>query len=377
MTSKVYYADARVRKWDYKFSLPGKLDALLYEYDLSRLMEKGEWVAVKLHYGSDGAFRTIRPIFIRKVIDEIKRLGGKPFLTDTVRIKGLEYLAVATENGINQLSCGAPLVLADGLYGMDQVMVPVPGGVEMLEASVARAVAETPCMIVLSHFKGHIQSGFGGAIKNIAMGCISGRCAKGKQHRSDRGAMHQLHDVHLTWNQDLCDFCEQCINVCPLECIRFEYDKLIIDDDDCWACGRCMRACPTQALTAPFSYEKFQRSMAEGAAAVLSTFKPGKVGYLNFIIEVQPECDCMPGADTPVVQDQGILVSDDPVAIDQASCDLVNKAPPLPQSLAEDLGVKPGDKILEEINKPVGELQLIESEKLGLGTRSYELTRIG
>lgn len=120
----------------------------------------------------------------------------------------------------------------------------------------------------------------------------------------------------------------------------------------------------------------FQKSLAEAAAAVLSTFKKGKVVYVNFLFEIQPECDCMPVADVPVVQDQGIMISDDIVSIEQASLDMLKSAPPLPQSAAEDMKLKRGDDILAKLNPRPMQIQIEEAERLGLGTRMYELVRI-
>src|SRR5271157_5597533 len=169
--SKVYFASARVGKWRYEDSMPGKLQRLLHETQLSNYFGPDEWVAVKTHFGSQGAHRIIRPVFLRKVVDSLKTLGAKPFVTDTVRIKGLDYLEVANRNGINHLSVGAPVVIADGLYGNDNIMV--KAGEILGEIAVASLIYDVPSMVVCTHVKGHINAGYAGAIKNIAMGAIS------------------------------------------------------------------------------------------------------------------------------------------------------------------------------------------------------------
>jgi hypothetical protein len=120
----------------------------------------------------------------------------------------------------------------------------------------------------------------------------------------------------------------------------------------------------------------FQKSLAESAAAVLSTFKKGKVVYVNFLFQIQPECDCMPVADVPVIQDQGIMISDDIVAIEQASIDMLRAAPPLPQSATDEAGVKPGEDIMYKLNPRPMQIQIDEAERLGLGTKKYELVRV-
>jgi uncharacterized Fe-S center protein len=230
-------------------------------------------------------------------------------------------------------------------------------------------------MVVCSHTKGHINSGYAGAIKNLAMGCVSGRHRE-QGWQKGRGAMHCHGEMGLKWDPEVCTFCQQCAEICPLDSIEFKGGKFSYDRETCWHCGRCSRVCQEGALTLPQDDASFMKGMAESAAAVLSTFKKGKVVYVNFLFQVQPECDCMPIADVPVMQDQGILVSDDLVAIEQASMDLLRKAPPLPQSAAEDAGIKPGADILGTLNPRPLQLQIDECERLGLGTKQYELVAV-
>lgn len=371
--SDVYFSSARTLRWDYRHSVPGKLETLLDRINLSERYNGEDWVAIKTHWGSHGAFRVVPPVMIRKVVEAVKNTGAKPFVTDTVRIMGLDYIEVANQNGLNHLSCGAPVVLADGLYGRDSILVnagPILGSI-----AVASAIHDAPGMVVCSHVKGHINAGYAGAIKNLAMGCISSRH---REHgwKKGRGGMHCHGELSLQWNPELCTFCEQCKNVCLLHTIEFKDNRFTYDEDNCWHCGRCSRVCQEGALILPQDDETFQKSLAEAAAAVLSTFKKNKVVYINFLFQVQPECDCMPVADVPVIQDQGIMISEDLVAIEQASLDMLRASPPLPQSMAEDAGIKPGDDILFKINPRPMQLQIEESERLGLGTRKYELIRI-
>lgn len=374
--SKVYFASARVKKWKYADSLPGKLDTLLRELPLSAHIEAGEWVAVKTHFGSEGAHRIVRPVFLRRIVDALKALKAKPFITDTVRIRGLDYLEVANSNGINHLSVGAPILLADGLYGNDNIMV--KSGDILGEIAVASAVHDVPAMIVCSHVKGHINSGYAGAIKNLAMGAVSGN----HRHcgwKCGRGAMHAIGEGSFVWDSEQCAFCYQCVEVCPRDCIDFggEEKKFSYKDERCWRCGRCTRVCPEGALVLPGDDDMFMRSLSEAAGAVLGTFKPNKVVYVNFLTDIQPECDCMPAAEVPVIQDIGILVSDDIVAVEQASIDLLLKEKPLPSSLAADLGIKEGEDVLLALHKKNYRLQLEEAERLGMGSRAYELVDAG
>jgi uncharacterized Fe-S center protein len=372
--SKVYFASARVKKWNYRESMPGKLETLLKKINMADYFKKDEWVAIKTHFGSEGAHRIIRPVFLRKVVEALKKIGAKPFVTDTVRIMGLDYLEVANQNGINHLSVGAPVVIADGLYGYDNTMI--KAGEILGEIAVATLIYDVPAMVVCSHVKGHINAGYGGAIKNLAMGAVSG------SHRHcgwkcGRGAMHAIGEGILTWDEERCTLCFQCEEICPLDCIKFEGKKFSYDDERCWRCGRCTRVCPEGALKMQgIDDETFMRSLSEAAAAVLSTFKEKKVLYINFLTEIQPECDCMPAADVPVIQDIGILLSDDIVAIEQASIDLILKENPLPSSIAEDEKIKEGEDIFLGLHKKPYLIQIEEAERLGLGSRRYELVKV-
>lgn len=371
--AKVYYAPARALKWRYDDSLPGKLEGLLKEIGLANYFSPKEWVAIKTHFGSPGAHRIVRPVFLRKVVEALKDIGAKPFVTDTVRIQGLDYLEIANQNGINHLSVGAPVVIADGLYGNDNIMV--KAGEILGEVAVASLIYDVPAMVVCSHVKGHINAGYGGAIKNVAMGGVS------SSHREcgwkcGRGSMHTLGEGDLMWDSERCELCYQCAEVCPLNAIVFnEGDQLVWDGDTCWRCGRCVRVCQSEVLSLPGDDERFMRSLAEAAMAVLSTFEKNKVLYINFLTEIQPECDCMPAADVPVIQDKGILLSDDIVAIEQASIDMLLNSRSLPESAAPSEGEVVRD-ILYEIHKKPYYIQIEEAERLGLGSRDYELVSI-
>lgn len=371
--SKVYFASSRVKKWKYSESMPGKLERLLEKIDLSSYFESKEWVAVKTHFGSEGAHRIVRSVFLKKVTDALKAVGSKPFVTDTVRIKGLDYLEVANQNGINHLSVGTPVILADGLYGNDNIMV--KAGEILGEIAVASVIHDVPGMVVCSHVKGHINAGYAGAIKNLAMGGVS----SAHRHcgwKCGRGAMHTIGEGKLTWDEQKCSYCYQCEEVCPLDCIEFREGALSYDSERCWRCGRCTRVCPEGGLTIPSDDELFMKSLSEAAAAVLSTFRPKKVLYINFLTEIQPECDCMPAADVPVIQDLGILISDDLVAVEQAAIDMLIDAKPLPGSLAVDENVQDGDDILAKLHHKPYLMQIDNAEHLGLGSRDYELIEL-
>jgi uncharacterized protein len=371
--STVYFASARAKKWKYEDSMPGKLERLLKEIGLMNYFSPEEWVAIKTHFGSEGAHRIVRPVFLRKVVEALKKLGAKPFITDSVRIKGLDYLEIANYNGINHLSVGAPVVLADGLYGNDNIMV--DAGDILGKIAVASVIHDVPAMIVCSHVKGHIIAGYAGAIKNLAMGGVSA------YHRTcgwkcGRGAMHTLGEGELSWNPEKCELCYQCRDVCPLDAIKFKNDELVWDGDVCWRCGRCERVCQSESLSLPEDNERFMRSLSEAARVVMGTFESKKIIFINFLTEIQPECDCMPAADVAVIQDIGILLSDDIVSIEQASIDMLRDSPPLHGSLAHDKKIVDGDDIMSRLHGRPYLLQVEEAERIGLGTRKYELVTI-
>lgn len=371
--SDVYYASARVSKWKYEDSMPGKLEGLMERCGLDNYFDKDEWVAVKTHFGSYGAHRIVRPVFIRKVVDMLKRIGARPFVTDTVRLKGLEYLEVANRNGVNHLSVGAPVVVADGLFGNDNVLV--DAGEILGRIAVASLIYDVRAMVVCSHVKGHINAGYAGAIKNIAMGAVSAS-HRSRGWKCGRGALHTIGEGEMQWNAEICEYCNQCADICPLDVIDFRDNAIEWDREKCWRCGRCERGCRTDAIHFPKDDERFMRSLAEAAAAVLSTFKGKKVIYVNFLTEIQPECDCMPAADVPVLQDAGIVMSDDIVAVEQASIDLIERSAVLGNSLAGDEGISEAKDFFYKLHEKPYSIQLEEAERLGLGTRDYELIHI-
>jgi len=375
MSSEVYFAPARARRWDYSASQVAGLERLIEKLDFDSRFSQGEYVAIKTHFGSPGAHRIVRPRFLRVLADAVQAAGGKPFVCDTVRIQGWDYLEVANQNGINPQSVGCPVIMADGLFGYDSIEVeagPVLGHVR-----VASAIHDAPAMIVVSHCKGHIEAGYGGAIKNLAMGGVAGRHRSGDWKQA-RGHLHAAGgESSVIRDPELCTMCLQCLHVCPTAAISEKNGGLVVDDEKCWRCGRCERVCPEDAIRLEKRGEdEFQMALAEGTQAVLSTFEPGKVVYVNFVLEVQPECDCMPMADTPVVQDQGILASTDIVAVEQAALDLINDGVPLPESMAEDRGLQAGQRILAEALGVDGQLHVDAAAELGLGSREYELVEV-
>lgn len=369
--SKLYFVSARsVGEFsNYDISVVAKLEKLLRKFNLSRYIAKGDYVAVKIHFGSTGGHRTIRPVFVRKIVDAVKQAGGKPFVCDTVRIEGYEYLEVANQNGYNYSTLGCPVILADGLFGRNCVRV--KAGELMGEIGIASEIFDADAMVVVTHCKGHIGAGFGGSIKNISMGAIS---SKNREGKAERGRVHAEERIVVEWIKENCKLCGECVKICDHNAIRIYKKEVVINNDLCAKCGRCAKTCPNNALLLPVPEERFQRGMVEAAKATLSTFKKKKVVYINFLMEVMPHCDCHLHSDVPIINDQGILIGDDIVAIDYASINLIENSKPLPDSAAE--GLKPGKGLFKKIVKRDGYIHIIESAKQGLGSLEYEVVDI-
>ncbi|MEE9150881.1 MAG: DUF362 domain-containing protein, partial [Thermoplasmata archaeon] len=327
---EIYFVSARSEKFSYDASMVAKLEKMLRKMELSRYIAKGDYVAVKTHFGSEGGHRIVRPIFLRKVVEAVKAVGGKPFITDTVRIEGLDYLETANMEGLNHLSVGCPVVLADGLSGKNYQKI--KAGKILGEIGIASEIYDADSMVTVTHCKGHIQAGFGGAIKNLAMGAIA---ATNRDGKPERGRIHAI-DTQLEWDAEKCELCGDCVEICDHDAMTMS-DKIEIDQFKCHKCRRCVEVCKTDALILPIMEDRFQMAMAEAAKAALDTFSQGKVVYINFIMEVMPHCDCHPHSDVPVINDQGILMCDDIVAIDRASLDIIENAARLPDSKAENI----------------------------------------
>jgi uncharacterized Fe-S center protein len=365
---KLYFADARTREISYEVSMVAKLEQILKEADLSHYIKEGDYVAIKIHFGSRGGHRGVRPIFVRKIVEAVKAVGGNPFLTDTVRPKGLDYLEIANMQGLNHLSVGCPVVLADGLFGRNYVRV--PAGESLKEIGIAAEIYDAQAMIVVTHCKGHIQAGFGGALKNLGMGAISSRNREGT---SERGKIHALAKVSIIHFQDKCILCGKCAEACDHGAITVE-DTFELDSAKCVKCGRCVEACENKALGMEQDEERMQRGLAEAAKAAISTFEKGKIFYISFMTDIMPHCDCHPHADTPIINDQGILAGDDPVAIDKAALDIIESKKPLADSAAE--GMEPGKGLLERVTKRNPYVHVKAAAELGVGELEYELVTI-
>ena len=372
--AKVFFTDFRTKaNGD---GLPTKLKKLILKAGIADLNLEGKFVAIKLHFGEMGNISYLRPNYARAVVDVVKELGGKPFLTDCntmypgSRKNAIVHLYCAWENGFTPLTVGCPIIIGDGLKGSDDIEVPVEGGEYVTNAKIGRAIMDADVFISLNHFKGHEMTGFGGAIKNIGMGCGS-RAGKTEQHISGQPVI----------DENLCRGCKKCMQQCANNGLVFDEEtrKMHIDKEHCVGCGRCLGACNFDAI----NFENFHaplllnRKMAEYAKAVVS----GRPQFhISLVVDVSPNCDCHCENDVPILPNIGMFVSIDPLALDQACVDACLAAKPMPGSqLYEHMHAEGFCDHHDHFKNstPESEWQscLEHAQKIGLGTREYELIK--
>ena len=361
MASKVYFAGIGGKGK----SLLKKTQSLFDAAGFGSIIKKGDFVAIKLHFGDKGNTAYLPPIFVRAVVERVKACGGKPFLTDAntlyvgSRSNAVDHIVTAIENGFDFAVAGAPIVIADGISGKDYVTVGIDGK-HFDEVKIGSAAYHADAMMVLSHFKGHELTGFGGALKNIGMGLGS---------RSAKQMMHS--DVLPFVHQNKCTGCVECSRWCPAKAIKFVEKKAVIVPEKCLGCGECVATCTTGAIEISWKTEPhvIQEKIVEHVKGAVKD-KGKKVGLFNFLMNITPDCDCYGWNDAPIVPDIGILASRDPVAIDKSSVDLVNNAQGLKGSRLKDIDSKDKFGSVTDIDwRP----QISYAEELGLGTAEYEL----
>jgi len=368
MKNNVYFIDLRATA---KENLVAKLARLLDTAGLSETIKERDLVAVKLHFGEQGNTAFIRPIFIRKIVESIKQIGGVPFLTDAntlyagTRSDSPHHLLTAIQNGFAYAVVGAPIVIADGLRGKSETAVTV-NQKNFKKVYIGSDIMEADVLISVAHFKGHELSGFGGAIKNVGMGCAS-----------RRGKLAQHSTVSPKVIKKKCIGCGDCMDHCSQNALSLKKEKAVLDSKKCIGCGECIIICPNDAIQIQWNQAipVFLENMVEYTMGVLKN-KAGKTLFVNFITDISPACDCYGYNDAPIVRDIGIVASTDPIAIDQASVDLVNQEQAIPESCLNTNMEKGEDKFRGIYPKVDWTIQLDYAQSLGLGSRSYELRKI-
>ena len=370
--SKVYFTDFRTRAG---VPLTEKLKKLCRTAGIMDLPLEGRFVAIKMHFGELGNLAYLRPNYARAVAELVRDGGGMPFLTDCntlypgSRKNALEHLDCANINGFSTVTTTCQIIIGDGLKGTDDVTVPVPGGEYCQEAYIGRAVMDADVLISLNHFKGHEATGFGGALKNLGMGCAS---RAGKMHQHNYGKPHV--------NPDKCRSCRRCIRECGSDAISYASGKAEILEDRCKGCGRCIGACSFDAIANNHdnANEVLGCKIAEYSQAV-TYGRP--CFHISLVQDISPNCDCHEENDAPILPDVGMFASFDPVALDQACADACLKSVPYDNSQLGDHLRDPHwhhhhDHFLDSNPNIRWKETLEHAEKLGVGSREYELITI-
>lgn len=363
--AKVYFTNMRTSA---SVGLPQKLRKLILAAGIGDIDFEDKFVAIKLHFGELGNLAFLRPNYAKVVADVVKEKGGKPFVTDCntlyvgSRKNALDHLETAYQNGFSPFSTGCHVIIADGLKGTDDVEVPVEGAEYSPKALIGRGIMDADVFISLTHFKGHECTGFGGAIKNIGMGCGS-RAGKMDMHNNEKP----------TVDHERCVGCGICTKFCAQDAIYLKDRKANIDHDKCLSCGHCIGACNKDAICPGEngSLDVLQKKMAEYTKAVVHG-RP--CFHISLIVDVSPFCDCYASNDLPIIPNVGMLASFDPVALDVACADLCNKQNPNRGSLLE--GKEGHDHFHALFPETRWETGVEHAEKLGIGTRQYELIEV-
>ena len=371
--AKVYFSDLRA---PIGTNLLKKLEKLIRTAGIDGIDMEKKLVAIKIHFGEPGNLSFLRPNYAKVVADVVKSMGGVPFLTDCNtlyvgrRKHAVEHLESAYTIGFNPFTLGCHIPIADGLKGTDDVEVPVEGAEYIQTAKIGRAIMDADVFISLTHFKGHEATGFGGAIKNIGMGCGSRR-GKMEQHNSGKPEV----------SKKKCVGCRQCAKQCGQDAISYGPDrKASIDQDKCVGCGRCLGACNFDAIfnRNASANDDLNRKMAEYAKGVVD----GRPQFhISLVMDVSPFCDCHPENDIPIIPDVGMFASFDPVALDQACTDACLRQPVMPGSRLDQYLHTEGcedhhDHFCNNFPETNWRSCLEHAEKIGLGTRSYELIEV-
>ena len=370
--SKVYFTNLRTTP---SSNLLDKMERLVKRAGITNIDFKNQFVAIKIHFGEPGNLAYIRPNYAARMATLLRSLGAKPFLTDCNtlysgrRSNAVDHLESAMENGFNPISAKCEVIIADGLKGTDYREIEING--EYCKApKIGAAIVDADIVLTMNHFKGHEQTGFGGALKNLGMGCAS------------VGGKLELHSAYQTIvDRENCKSCNICVKHCAHDAIHLDGSKIAtIYYEKCVGCGQCVALCQYDAAVMGDgdTSERLNYKIAEYSKAVLLD-KPNF--HISFIMNVSPECDCWNHNDAAIVPDLGIAASFDPVALDKACADIVINAPIL--ETGNRLSDSPHHDHLEGCDKfhimhPETNWQagLEHAEKIGLGTQEYELITV-
>lgn len=354
--SKVFFVS--VKDGESTNQISNKLAKLIASFKPFQKIKKDKLVAIKLHFGEEENTGFVNPDFVKTIVSEIKNQNARVFLTDTnalykgSRTNTIDHLGLAYRHGFTPDKVGAPVIIADGVKSDEDKEIEVNG--DMIKtAYVATAISRADTIVAISHFKGHIMTGFGGAIKNLGMGCAS-----------RRGKLAQHGGIAPVVVSEKCVACGACIENCPVEAIKYVDKKAKINPKICIGCASCIAICPIGAIDVAWAMgaDTIQQKIAEYAKATIKGKEENQM-YFNFAIKITKECDCLAKDDPRICPDVGIFASFDPVAIDQACVDKIN-------------GASGGDIFRQQHPERDWHKQLEHAEKIGLGNRVYELIEV-
>ena len=366
-SSTVKFASVKIDRLEKEATLPAKFKRMLQILPLKEMID-GRTVALKMHLGGGLGYTTIHPLFVRILVDTLKNAGGKPFITDIYHVNNDDFgIRGARNRGYSTDILDVPFLPVAG--HADKYFYSKKVNFKTLEeVQIAGNIHDAEVLINFSHTKGHGTCGYGGALKNISMGCVT---------QKTRRDLHSL-EGGIEWNEELCDHCETCIKECRYKANKFNDEgKYELFFHNCTYCQHCVEICPTDALTfTSKGFVDFQRGMALTAKEVLNTFENGRTFFINVLLNITMLCDCWELSTPSLVPDIGIMASDDIAAIEKASLDAIKSGNLLPDSLPIGRELRDGKHLFEKIWGKDPYMQVKILEELGLGNSNYKLEEI-
>ena len=356
--AKVYFIAACVK--DGEKALSEKARSLFRAGGFARCFRENDFTAIKVHIGEEGNTTYIKAPCLKGLVEELVAIKTKPFLTDTStlysgrRHNAIDHTILASRHGFSYEGLGVPFIAPDGLFGTSETAVRIDGELNK-EVLIAYDVVRCQSILSVAHFTGHLAGAIGATLKTLGMGFAS-----------RKGKMRQHSALKPSVKRSSCVACGECVKYCPATAVAMDRGKARIDADRCIGCAECVAVCRFNAVQFDWSQESptLQKNMAEHALGVLKG-KEGRAAFFNFVLSVTKDCDCFDRPDMPeIVEDIGILASEDPVAVDKASLDLVERR----------AGHRVGDLIENPMLDPGHQLR--HAERIGLGSGDYELISV-